>query len=145
MKSDSYLINLTMVCLLFQKLLPVMLSHTPAGSSTRQFIHFSQLHTSGIFQQFDYGSIRNMIVYGSSTPPKYNLSLVDVPITIWYGETDSTINRIDLDRLLGELGNGISVNRVDTDLFNHLDFVWGTKAAYYIYNPVIELMEKYNN
>lgn len=74
---------------LLQKLLPVVLSHIPAGTSTRTVIHYLQeIKNNGNFQKFDYGPAGNMIVYGNSTPPAYNITNIKVPTYLMYAEND---------------------------------------------------------
>lgn len=41
----------------------------------------------GRFRKFDYGP-KNMFVYGSSTPPEYNISRIEVPVYIFYASQD---------------------------------------------------------
>lgn len=40
------------------------------------------------FRKFDYGLSKNLLVYGSTQPPKYNLERVKVPVYIFYSEND---------------------------------------------------------
>jgi hypothetical protein len=42
----------------------VLAGHEPAGSSTKNIVHWKQLVQSGNFQRYDYGSIMNLRVYG---------------------------------------------------------------------------------
>jgi len=52
-------------------------------------LHFLQNHNSGqSFDRFDFGWSGNMKHYGKAKPPQYNLSLVQAPINIIYGEND---------------------------------------------------------
>ncbi|EAT33506.1 AAEL014218-PA, partial [Aedes aegypti] len=56
------------------KMVQLLLGHIPAGSSTKQILHFAQEVRSGLFQQYDYGKLKNMFVYNQPEPPVYNLS-----------------------------------------------------------------------
>ncbi len=54
--------------------LVVYMSHTPAGTSTWNIIHWAQMYRSGKVQKYDYGSAaENMKYYGQNEPPLYNL------------------------------------------------------------------------
>jgi pimeloyl-ACP methyl ester carboxylesterase len=66
-------------------------NHAPA-ISIGQFKHFKQISKSRKFQYFDYGD-KNIRIYGSKNPPEYNLGRVTVPIYIYWGTLDSTIDR----------------------------------------------------
>lgn len=74
--------------MILQTLLPRVLSHTPAGASTKTVIHFGQEVKSGRFQKYDYGSNGNMALYNTTSPPDYDLSKVQVPIGIFWAAND---------------------------------------------------------
>lgn len=48
---------------------------------------------AGKFQQFDYGIERNLAVYKSANPPKYNLGKVVAPVYFYVGEEDVIFHR----------------------------------------------------
>lgn len=77
------------ILLTFEKdLLPTILGHSPAGSSTRTVLHYAQGVNSGAFRKYDFGQERNLVEYGSLVPPAYNLSKVTAPIAFYWGEND---------------------------------------------------------
>jgi len=123
--------------------LPVLLAHTPAGSSTRALFHFGQIAVSGEFGQFDFGEKKNMEKYGQATPPNYNLSLVTSPVALYYGENDKLISEKSFNKLYRELPNVLHKYRVPYKMFNHLDFIWGRSANYLVYRDVITLLKKH--
>lgn len=64
-----------------QTRLDVYWAHLPAGTSTQEMIHYSQLVDNGLFQMYDYGSASlNMQHYNQSTPPMYDLG--NIPSTL---------------------------------------------------------------
>ncbi|EAL73071.1 hypothetical protein DDB_G0268964 [Dictyostelium discoideum AX4] len=76
-----------------QTRLPIILSQSPGGTSTKNMIHWSQNFKKG-FQKFDYGSSHeNFIHYSQSTPPKYNITNFSktIPTFLFTGGND-TIN-----------------------------------------------------
>lgn len=76
-------------------MLPVVLGHAPAGSSTKTVIHYAQeIHHDGDFIEFDYGPDGNLIKYGTTTPPLYNLTNINVPTYFMYAENDWLANPI---------------------------------------------------
>lgn len=73
----------------FQKIMPTVLSHIPAGSSTKAVLHYGQeIKFEGRFQQYDYGIEGNLRQYGRDTPPPYDLTSIEVPIYLMYSEND---------------------------------------------------------
>lgn len=40
------------------------------------------------FNQYDYGKFKNVLYYNSIVPPSYNISSIQVPITLFYGDND---------------------------------------------------------
>lgn len=68
--------------------LPILMSHTPAGASVKTVVHFAQVINSGKFRQYNHGLIENLIVYGQASPPLLDLTAIQVPVAIYYGEND---------------------------------------------------------
>ncbi|CAB0032504.1 unnamed protein product [Trichogramma brassicae] len=69
--------------------IPILLGHSPAGSSIKQLFHFAQGHTSKKFRQFDFGSSKmNVIFYNSTEPPEYKMEHVKIPTAIYYAHND---------------------------------------------------------
>ncbi len=70
-------------------ILPYMLRHFPAGTSTKTFAHLMQQLKSRKFAMYDYGSpSKNSRVYGQFEPPEYNVSMVSVPVATYWGRND---------------------------------------------------------
>lgn len=73
--------------------MPVVLSKTPAGTSTKTVVHYAQeIYQKGNFQQFDYGSAGNIIQYGSKYPPKYKVKDIKTSIYMMYAMNDFLAN-----------------------------------------------------
>lgn len=73
---------------ILQTLLPSILSHSPAGTSTRTMVHLSQGVLSGRFRPYDYGSKKNKQIYNATEPPDYDFTNVTVPIALFYADND---------------------------------------------------------
>ena len=71
-----------------QSMLPVMITHTPAGTSLKAFFHYSQGVKNKKFSYYDYGYEQNILIYNSTVPPDYDLSAVNLPVAIFYAEND---------------------------------------------------------
>ena len=46
---------------------------------------------SGGFLWYDYGSEQNLELYGSETPPAYDLSKITAPVAAYYGKNDHLV------------------------------------------------------
>ncbi|XP_025995621.1 lipase 3 [Solenopsis invicta] len=128
-------------------LLPVILGHIPASASSKQLMHFAQIInsgkviTAGRFQQYDYG-LRNKQVHGSLTPPEYMLSKITTPMHVYYSENDWLANVKDVEKLTSEVSNLASKTLIGDKKFNHLDFLWAKNVKKYLYDPMLNQMNK---
>ncbi|PSN49939.1 Lipase 1 [Blattella germanica] len=124
-----------------RKRLTVMLTHTPAGCSTRQVTHFAQAAVSGEFKQFDFGTSKNIDVYGQETPPMYDFSKVTTPVTLFYSDNDILAPMDNVVKLSKILGNVVGEYRVPFKSFNHIDFMWGKNADTLLYSKVLRILD----
>jgi len=120
--------------------MPVYVSHTPAGTSVKDVIHFAQLIKSNKFGMYDYGPHGNMDHYGQSSPPEYDLTKVKVPIAFITGANDWLADPYDAYVNLYPLLSNV-VFRKDIKAWNHMDFVWGVNAKDLIYDDIIRLFK----
>uniref|UniRef100_A0A1I7VST2 AB hydrolase-1 domain-containing protein n=1 Tax=Loa loa TaxID=7209 RepID=A0A1I7VST2_LOALO len=88
-------------------------------------------------------SVMNMIHWiQMDSPPIYNLSLVNVPIYLFSGMNDWLANPVDIqESLLSMLPNKSIKRRKQFNDYNHLDFIWGLRAADEIYRPIISIIK----
>ncbi|ODM95481.1 Lipase 3 [Orchesella cincta] len=126
-----------------ETMLPIILAHTPAGASTHTIIHFAQYINSGKFRQFDYGKRENMKIYKSEEPPKYDLSKVTAPVSLYWSDNDWLAVKEDVDRLKSQLPNVNDYFRVNYTQFTHLDFLFAIDAHKMVYERILESMKKY--
>ncbi|XP_015114439.1 lipase 3 [Diachasma alloeum] len=117
---------------------------TPAGSSTKCFIHYLQEVEPNQFRQYDYGAFDNLKKYGTLTPPKYDISKIKVPIACFYGDNDWLADVGDVKRFYAKLPNGISIQRVNLTSFNHIDFLWAKDAPGLLYDPTIDIIKSFD-
>merc|ERR1719341_1291085 len=123
--------------------LPVILAHTPAGTSVHTVNHYAQLVKSKVFGMYDYGKLGNLAHYGQNTPPQYNLSLVTPPTALFWGENDYLADPQDVAKLIDELPNLVLNHDVEWPEFNHLDFIWARHAKELVYDYVLDFLAKY--
>nr|XP_037283582.1 lysosomal acid lipase/cholesteryl ester hydrolase-like [Rhipicephalus microplus] len=123
--------------------LPVFISHTPAGTSVKNMIHFAQLVREKRFQKFDYGSSKNMAIYGQRTPPVYNVSGVKLPVGLFWSLNDWFADPTDVSILTEKLPNIVLNYQVPDPQFTHLDFIVGMHAKDIVYSAMMKLMERH--
>lgn len=129
-----------------KKSFPVILNHTPAGTSTRTVIHFAQeIRDGGKFQRFDYGAQNNMKVYGQDTPPQYRMNNITLPIALFCADNDWLAGLADMKKIYRQLKNPIEYYEVPMQDFNHLDFLWANDAPTLVYNKLVELLIPYKS
>ncbi|XP_066944137.1 lipase lipl-1-like [Macrobrachium rosenbergii] len=124
--------------------LPVIVAHTPAGTSFRTVTHLLQLVRDRRFQAFDYGPTDNFKVYGTARPPRLDLAAVTVPVGAFWSDNDWVADPRDVQLTVRELGNVVVNHRVQHNSFNHLDFLWAENAAALVYRHILDLLGRYN-
>ena len=84
-------------------ILPWLTEHTPAGSSTRNLLHFLQSVGTDRLQAYDFGRSGNREKYGQDAPPEYRVDLVKVPVATYWGQNDWVCSKRVLSCLHGHL------------------------------------------
>ena len=121
---------------------PVYYSHTPAGTSVQNMLHFAQLiRNEGTFSKYDYGFLKNFYKYGSSSPPAYQLKNVKVPVVLISGSKDTLADPKDVAWLKTQLPHVLKFKQIQG--YNHLDFIWGMSAREKVYKHLIAIIKKY--
>ncbi|XP_053606911.1 lipase 3-like [Plodia interpunctella] len=122
-------------------MIPVIMGHSPAGASARQFVHYAQSIAGRQFQRYDHGTLlANRRAYGTWSPPRYNLSKITTPVFLHYSDTDPMAHVRDVDRLFRELGRPIGKFRVSEPKFSHFDFIWAIDGKELLYDRIINLL-----
>ncbi|KAA0203257.1 hypothetical protein HAZT_HAZT009254 [Hyalella azteca] len=96
----------------------------------------------GELQKFDFGVAENRRCYGRATPPVYDLSKILCPVAVYWAENDYTVKIKDVERLEKSLPNLIRNYRVTSDPFDHVDFVYSSKAKELVYPDLLELLRR---
>ncbi|XP_046584376.1 lysosomal acid lipase/cholesteryl ester hydrolase-like [Haliotis rubra] len=123
--------------------LPVYISHTPAGTSVQDMVHFAQGVRSKAFQMYDYGSAAdNQKHYNQSTPPLYDVNKMDTPVYLFYAENDWLADVQDVKLLMSKLTRGQLQGSFYVPKWNHLDFIWGKDAATVVYKNIIDIIKR---
>lgn len=123
--------------------LPVFVSHTPAGTSVKNMVHYAQMVLHKRFQKFDYGTDMNRQVYGQGTPPEYNVTGINVPVALYWSLNDWFADPRDVAQLSMRLPKVVLDFRIPDPTFTHLDFIIGLQAKALVYDPMMKLMFHY--
>ena len=124
--------------------MPIYVAHCPAGTSTRNIIHWAQMCAAKKLQKYDYESASlNMKHYNQTTPPQYDIRGITTPVALIAGGNDYLGDPRDVAWLEGQLHPDIIVKNEFYDDYNHLDFVWGVDANRRFYDSLIELVKIY--
>jgi lysosomal acid lipase/cholesteryl ester hydrolase len=122
--------------------IPVYYSHTPAGTSVKNVVHYAKAMKSGKFRKYDYGTEGNLKAYGTREPPNYNTSELSVPTALFSGGHDWLADPDDVARLVPQIKDTV-FNHTNISYYEHLDFIWGLDARYKVYDPIIEMTKKF--
>lgn len=121
--------------------LPVIFGHVPSGSAAKQFAHYGQEIVSGEFRQYDYGKLENFRRYGSWDPPRYNVTHISTPVSLFYSEGDWLAQPADVDTLAGQLPNVVDVYKIPLERFNHVDFLYAKDVKILINERLMKLFK----
>nr|CAD7392366.1 unnamed protein product [Timema cristinae] len=83
--------------------IPFYISHFFSGTSRKTLAHYSQNIASEEFQLYDYKYGGNVMNYGMTKPPKYNLSLITAPVALHYSQDDQLVHPNNLPKGFGIL------------------------------------------
>lgn len=112
------------------------LCKVPSGAATMQLLQFSQEVNYGFFGKY---------MEGSNISGDFNLSRINIPISLHYSPIDKFTNPKDFSRLISKLEHTVDfVQTIESPQFNHIDFIWGKTAASIIYSKILEFFAKYH-
>ncbi|MFH4978709.1 hypothetical protein AB6A40_005418 [Gnathostoma spinigerum] len=131
---DSHQLNKTRI--------GVYLAHNPAGTSTRNMMHFAQMVKHGQHAPFDYEiPSLNIQYYGNPVPPVYNLSKISTDIYLFYSDADWLATGRDIrEYLIPSIDEKYLKGIERLSDFNHNDFLWGLRAPNQIYHPIDDII-----
>ncbi|XP_018019991.1 lipase 3-like [Hyalella azteca] len=125
-----------------EETMPVILANFFEGSSARTVSH--ALQPADIeFRKFDFGEAENRRRYGHVTPPAYNVSRIPCPVALFWAENDPTTKTKDVRRLEETVPNFKRSYRVNSESFDHADFIFSKKAKTLVYQDIVELLKQY--
>ncbi|XP_061387818.1 lipase 3-like [Musca vetustissima] len=122
--------------------LTILAETHPAGCSTNQILHYMQEQQSGCFCMYDYGPSKNLKLYGQATPLDYPLDKITSELHLWYSDNDDSVAVEDVERLADILPNRI-LHHMEDPTWSHGDFTGHIEVKKYINEPIIDIMNKY--
>lgn len=127
-------------------LVPLYMTHMPAGGSLGQFHQYAQLfRNGGKFTKFDYGTFSNLVRYGSAEPPEYDLSQVTVPVAFFVGDNDGFATKADADKLFDALPNVFYNELLPSEGWTHLDFFLAHDAKELVNERIVHFIQDFDN
>lgn len=128
---------------------------------------------SGRFQQFDFGPIKNLLLYKNTTAPDYPLGKISAPVVLYYSlnddfTTESVSNWIlkvacvllkdvflkyiytlfyytqDVSEVHAKLPNAVT-RRIACPRFTHIDFLFQSRAKSLVYDDVLQTLKNYSS
>lgn len=127
----------------FQGLTPEVMQHEYAGSAFKQGIHYGQLVKHKRFCHYDHGKKKNLKIYGTESPPDYNLTNVVVPIAYYYAKHDTVCVAKDQEDSIRLFPNIVDGYLLPYSKFTHMDMLVGNDAKPLAYQRALKLMEQY--
>ena len=101
-------------------MLPDILGHTPAGTSSNTLMHYAQAIKTGTWQGFDFGSDDlNMARWNSTYPPAYKYEGITAPVALFWGQNDWLVVPEDEAVLAEKLPNLVLNQRVEEDAYTY--------------------------
>jgi len=122
------------------KRLPITTGHYPAGSSLQNVLYWQQMFASPQFRKFDYGKAKNLQIYGTPTPPEYDLAKIEEAVYMFVGQYDELASVKDTANLKSKL-TGASEVHYKVYPLGHSSFLWGKDVLSYM-KDVIAVLRK---
>lgn len=114
------------------------LKHNPSRANIKSIKHFVQqiVHFEGGLRKYDYGDLENKRRYGSVTPPMYNVTKINVPVFMYYGDNDLLTTLQNVEWLRERLP------KVRTHFYagwGHLCYFWGIDRMKFVEDFIKDL------
>ncbi|XP_024979915.1 triacylglycerol lipase 1 [Cynara cardunculus var. scolymus] len=117
------------------------LEYEPHPSSLKNLKHLFQMIRKGTFARYDYGSLKNVLQYGQTKPPSFDLGQIPESLPIWmaHGGNDALGDVIDVHHTLSELPSKPNVLFLEN--YGHIDFLLSTRAYEDLYGNMIRFFK----
>ncbi|KAM3958999.1 lipase 3-like [Aphomia sociella] len=92
------------------------------GAALKQFAHYGQNIRDKAFRRWNYGTLGNREIYGTNSPPIYDISLITANVTMHYTVNDHLLDEQDVLAMANDMPNTIA-RKIAREDFSHRDFV----------------------
>lgn len=145
------------------------MSKLPNSFSIKTLAHYAQAISTCTFRKYDYGPAINQMLYAQPIPPEYDLQNIRAPTYFFTAINDNyavpnvsefyvyTLRKISSFELISFLQDvKITAGKllpttlkeiivVNSELFNHIDFLLAYDADKYVYNKILRIMKQHSN
>uniref|UniRef100_A0A3Q2GB36 Lipase n=1 Tax=Cyprinodon variegatus TaxID=28743 RepID=A0A3Q2GB36_CYPVA len=119
--------------------IPVYTTHSPAGTSVQNMIHWAQMIVLPLFSNFDLLSLFTFPL--QSTPPEFRVKDMKVPTALFSGGHDTLADPKDMAVLLTQVSNLVYHQHIEH--WEHLDFIWGMDAPQVMFPSILKLLQQH--
>ncbi|XP_063395701.1 lipase 1-like [Cydia fagiglandana] len=91
---------------------------TSIGTSLKNLAHYAQNIRDESFRRWDYGQNVNYQIYGTPSPPPYNLTHVTVYTMLYYRKNNKFIDKKDIEAMASDMPNARAIGISGTE-FTH--------------------------
>ncbi|KAJ2954437.1 hypothetical protein O0L34_g2707 [Tuta absoluta] len=112
--------------------LATLLSHVPAGGSTKTVAHYEQIADSKKFHA--YGDIRK----------EFLLSEVKVPMYLFSSNNDNLCSIASANKLMSNIATPLHHVTLYNKNITHTEFVWGHQADELVFKRVLRMIKYFN-
>lgn len=103
----------------------------------------SNINRNGKLIYYDYGRIQNYHIYGSVEPPSYNLSKIQIPYYLIYGNNDQLATKDNVLRLYDDLPEKVKKHGYwapNYEKFMHTDFLNAKDVRLLVYDHIVAFL-----
>lgn len=123
------------------------LTHMPSGTSVKNIAHYGQMVLSGRFAKFDHGVLGNMVEYGQTRAPDYDLAKIrSKSMALFHAENDWLASPKDVAHLKASLTVAPykSFNITESrPKWNHVDFLYGKSCGELVNKRILEVFDDF--
>lgn len=123
---------------------PAVYGHLLEPVSLLQVKHFCQQVLARNYQRYDFGALRNLLLYGQPEPPVYDMGRIELRPAGWLlvsADNDNLATRDSVEQLLAELRPG-PAGHIRAAGFAHLDLVAGVDNDVHVNLPILDYLEQ---
>ncbi|GMS81403.1 hypothetical protein PENTCL1PPCAC_3578, partial [Pristionchus entomophagus] len=115
----------------------VYMASIPAGSSTKNCVHWAQICHRKKNLRYDYGEAKNVEKYGQLSPPSFDVSRIRTPLHLFWSREDWLADDTDIRLFLDQVDPAIIKSAEIIPGFNHFDFIFGKDAGDRVYRHIL--------